>query len=47
MESEVEERTDPNRRERLVLMQPPRILIRLGLVQEGEMWMVERALYMA
>ena len=45
MEPEVEEKTDPNRRERLVLMQPPRILIRLGLVQEGEMWMVERALY--
>ena len=37
MEQEVEEKVDPSRRERLVL--------RLGLVQEGEMWMVERALY--
>ena len=46
MEPEVEEKTDPNRRERLVLMQPPRILIRLGLVQEGEMWMIESALWL-
>lgn len=24
---------------------PPKLLIRLGLVKEGEMWLVERALY--
>eukprot|EP00913_Durusdinium_trenchii_P024130 g22659.t2 len=33
MEQDVEEKVDPNRRERLVLMQPPRILIRGALDQ--------------
>ena len=33
------------KRKRLVLMLPPKILICLGLVKEGEMWLVERALY--
>ena len=31
--------------ERLVLMLPPKILIRLGLVEEGELWAVDKALY--
>lgn len=35
---------DPTKRKRLVLMLPPKILVRLGLVKEGEMWLVERAL---
>ena len=36
---------NPTKRKRLVLMLPPKILIRLGLVKEGEMWLIERALY--
>ena len=40
-----EQEEDPTKRKRLVLMLPPKILIRLGLVKEGEMWLVERALY--
>ena len=32
-------------RSRIVLMQPPRILERLGLIAVGELWLVERALY--
>ena len=31
--------------ERLVLMLPPKILVRLGLVKEGELWAVDKALY--
>ena len=31
--------------ERLVLMLPPKILIRLGLVEEGELGAVDKALY--
>ena len=39
-------REDPTRgRSRIVLMQPPRVLERLGLVEVGELWLVERALY--
>ena len=44
-EKDTEEEPDPNQRERLVLMQPPRILFRMGLVQELKMWMIERTLY--
>ena len=32
-------------RSRLVLMQPPKILERLGLIERGEFWLVEKALY--
>lgn len=39
-------REDPTRdRGRIVLMQPPRVLERLGLIEVGELWLVERALY--
>ena len=45
MEQDVEEAVDPNRRERLVLMQPPRILLRVGLVQEGKCgWLSEHSM---
>ena len=36
---------DGPERSRLVLMQPPRILNRLGLAEKGKYWMVEKALY--
>ena len=42
---EEQQEEDLTKRKRLVLMLPPKILIRLGLVKDGEMWLVERALY--
>ena len=28
-----------------ILLRPPRILVLMGIVEEGEMWFVDRALY--
>ena len=42
---EEQQEEESAKRKRLVLMLPPKILIRLGLVKDGEMWLVERALY--
>ena len=42
---EEQQEEDLTKRKRLVLMLPSKILIRLGLVKEGEMWLVEKALY--
>ena len=38
---EGEEPHPAEQRERLVLMLPPKLLVRLGLVKEGEMWLVD------
>ena len=35
----------PSEEEKLVLMQPPKILVRLNLAKGGELWAVDRALY--
>ena len=45
MAMEEQQEEDLTKRKRLVLMLPPKILIRLGLVKDGEMWLVEKALY--
>ena len=45
MTVEEQQEEDLTKRKRLVLMLPPKILVRLGLVKEGEMWLVEKALY--
>ena len=45
MAEEEQQEEDLTKRKRLVLMLPPKILVRLGLVKEGEMWLVEKALY--
>ena len=43
--TEEQQEEDLTKRKRLALMLPPKILVRLGLVKEGEMWLVEKALY--
>ena len=35
----------PSEEEKMVLMQPPKILVRLNLAKDGELWAVDKALY--
>ena len=37
--------SEEKKEEKLVLMQPPKILVRLNLAKDGELWAVDKALY--